>query len=42
MSIQDILNEIVTISKDFGANEVWLFGSRAKGTERPESDIVSQ
>ena len=39
MSIQDILNEIVIISKDFGAREIWLFGSRTRGTNRPESDI---
>ena len=39
MNIQDILNEIIIIAKDFGAKEVWLFGSRARGTNRPESDI---
>ena len=39
MSIQDILNEIVIISRDLGAKEIWLFGSRARGTNRPESDI---
>ena len=39
MNIQDILKEIIIISKDFGAREIWLFGSRANGTNRAESDI---
>lgn len=39
MQIQEILEEIQRISRRYGAREVILFGSRAKGTETERSDI---
>lgn len=39
MQIQEILEEIQRISRQYGAREVILFGSRAKGTEIERSDI---
>ena len=39
MQIQEILEEIRRISRQYGAIEVILFGSRAKGTETERSDI---
>ena len=39
MQIQEILEEIRRISRQYGAREVILFGSRAKGTETERSDI---
>ena len=39
MQIQEILEEIRRISRQYGAREVILFGSRAKGTETARSDI---
>ena len=39
MQIQEILEEIQRISRQYGAREVILFGSRAKGTEAERSDI---
>lgn len=39
MQIQEILEEIRRISRQYGAREVILFGSRAKGTEIERSDI---
>ena len=39
MQIQEILEEIQRISRQYGAREVILFGSRAKGTETERSDI---
>ena len=39
MQIQEILEEIRRISRQDGAREVILFGSRAKGTETERSDI---
>ena len=39
MQFQEILEEIRRISRQYGAREVILFGSRAKGTETERSDI---
>lgn len=39
MQSQEILEEIQRISRQYGAREVILFGSRAKGTETERSDI---
>lgn len=39
MQIQEILEEIQRISRQYGVREVILFGSRAKGTETERSDI---
>ena len=39
MQIQEILEEIQRISRQYVAREVILFGSRAKGTETERSDI---
>lgn len=39
MQIQEILEEIQRISRQYGAREVILFGFRAKGTETERSDI---
>lgn len=39
MQIQEILEEIQRISRQYGVREVILFGSRAKGTEIERSDI---
>ena len=39
MQIQEILEEIQRISRQDGAREVILFGSRAKGTETERSEI---
>ena len=39
MQIQEILEEIRRTSRQYGAREVILFGSRAKGTETERSDI---
>ena len=39
MQIQEILEEIQRISRQYGAREVILFGPRAKGTETERSDI---
>ena len=39
MQIQERVEEIQRISRQYGAREVILFGSRAKGTETERSDI---
>ena len=39
MQIQEILEEVQRISRQYGAREVILFGSRAKGTAVERSDI---
>lgn len=37
--IEDVYRQIVEFAVDAGATKVVLFGSRAKGTARPKSDI---
>lgn len=39
MTIDEILTKIVELCKEHDATSVTLFGSRAKGTARNESDI---
>ena len=39
MAINDILAEIIRISKKHGVKEIWLYGSHANETFRPGSDI---
>ncbi len=39
MHVDDVLKEILKISDDLSVEEVYLFGSRAKGTESERSDI---
>ena len=39
MTVDEIIRQIVRICWQHNAAEVFLFGSRAKGTERERSDI---
>ena len=39
MTIDDIKNRIVTVLKDYPVKKVVLFGSRALGTNRDDSDV---
>ena len=39
MKADEVIVEVVKLCKSFGANEVILYGSRAKGTSRERSDI---
>ena len=39
MKADEVIAEVVKLCKSFGANEVILYGSRAKGTARERSDI---
>ena len=39
MKADEVIAEVVKLCKSFGANEVILYGSRAKGTSRERSDI---
>lgn len=39
MQVEEILQEAVRIGKKFGAQSIYLFGSRAKGTATQRSDI---
>lgn len=39
MQIEEILKEIIVLSKEYSASTVILFGSRAKGTAMRTSDI---
>ena len=39
MKAEEVITEVVKLCKSFGANEVILYGSRAKGTSRERSDI---
>lgn len=39
MTVEEIIRETAEICRGFGATEVVLFGSRAKGTARERSDI---
>lgn len=39
MTADEVINKVVQICKSFGAGEVILYGSRAKGTARERSDI---
>ena len=39
MTIDEILTDVIAICESYQANEVILFGSRAKGTEWERSDI---
>lgn len=37
--IEDVYAQVVQFSRESGAQRVILFGSRARGTNRPKSDI---
>ena len=39
MKADEVITETAKLCKSFGANEVILYGSRAKGTSRERSDI---
>lgn len=39
MKVEEVITETAKLCKSFGANEVILYGSRAKGTSRERSDI---
>lgn len=39
MKAEEVITETAKLCKSFGANEVILYGSRAKGTSRERSDI---
>lgn len=39
MNISDIKNIYLPIFNSYGVTNVWLFGSRARGTNRPDSDV---
>lgn len=39
MDAEKVINEVVKLCKKFGAKEVILYGSRAKGTAMERSDI---
>ena len=39
MDADKVLREAVVLCREYGAGRVVLFGSRAKGTALPESDI---
>lgn len=39
MKAEEVITEAAKLCKSFGANEVILYGSRAKGTSRERSDI---
>lgn len=39
MTVDEILQKIVKICRQYDTREVFLFGSRAKGTQRERSDI---
>lgn len=39
MTFDEVLTEIITLCTQHGAHQVTLFGSRAKGTARSESDL---
>ena len=39
MKADEVIAEVVRLCKSFGANEVILYGSRAKGTSIEHSDI---
>ena len=39
MKADEVIAEVVKLCKSFGANEVILYGSRAKGTAMERSDI---
>lgn len=39
MQIPEIMKRIIELCQTYHADAVYLFGSRAKGTEQPRSDI---
>lgn len=39
MKAEEVIEEVVKLCKKFGAKEIILYGSRAKGTARERSDI---
>lgn len=39
MQINEVISEIIYICKEYGAEKIILFGSRAKGTATERSDI---
>ena len=39
MKVDEIIEEVAKLSRNFHAKEVILYGSRAKGTARERSDI---
>ena len=39
MTVDEILQKIVKICRQYNVREIFLFGSRAKGTQRERSDI---
>ncbi len=39
MQMEEILEKVVLLCREYGASEAYLFGSRAKGTARERSDI---
>lgn len=39
MDVNEVLEEVIRICKEHSAREIYLYGSRAKGTHRERSDI---
>lgn len=39
MQVSEVIKKVAEICRQYGATEVLLFGSRAKGTARENSDI---
>ena len=39
LKVEEIIAEVAKLSKQFGATEIILYGSRAKGCARERSDI---
>ena len=39
MKVEEVISEVAKLCRNFHANEVILYGSRAKGTARERSDI---
>ena len=39
MKVEEVIEKTAKLCRDFGANKVLLFGSRAKGTALERSDI---
>ena len=39
MKVEEVIETVAKLCRDFGANKVLLFGSRAKGTALERSDI---
>ncbi len=39
MDVNEVLEEVIRICKEHSVREIYLYGSRAKGTHRERSDI---